>query len=155
MKDGDAYVNVHTLKNPAGEIRGQIGVGVQGRVRPAPSAAGPDGEDDFNERLHLLGILGRRLGCPPSAPGATPSPGETRLRLATYDGVRWRAPTTLMTSLATIGRVAFLGRTATIVRWSLENLDDTRPHYFEAHRKGTSWTSPHVLAHSLRTRVAR
>ena len=67
----------------------------------------------------------------------------------------WSRDGSHATSLATIGRVAFLGRTATIVRWSLENLDDTRPHYFEAHRKGTSWTSPHVLAHSLRTRVAR
>ena len=24
MKAGDTYVNVHTVKNPAGEIRGQI-----------------------------------------------------------------------------------------------------------------------------------
>jgi hypothetical protein len=81
--------------------------------------------------------------------------GETRLRLATFDGDRWRAPATLVTSLATIGRVALLGRTATVVRWSLKDIDDTRPKYFEAHRKGTSWTSPHVLAHSARTRVER
>jgi hypothetical protein len=79
--------------------------------------------------------------------------GETRLRLATYDGVRWRGPATLMTSLATIGRVALLGRTATAVRWSLENVD-ARQQYFEARREGTSWTSPRVLAHSPHTRVA-
>jgi hypothetical protein len=85
--------------------------------------------------------------------------GETRLRLATFDGVRWRAPATLMTSLARIGRVVLLGRTATVVRWSLEDLDHTRPQYFEAHRKGTSWTSPHVLeliaaAHLMRHRYS-
>jgi hypothetical protein len=78
--------------------------------------------------------------------------GETRLRLATYDGVRWREPATLMASLATIGRVVLLGRTATVVRWSREDFDDTRPQYFEAHREGTSWTSPHVLAYSPRAR---
>jgi hypothetical protein len=81
--------------------------------------------------------------------------GETRLRLATYDGIRWRAPATLMTSLAKIGRVALLGHTATVVRWSLKEIDDTRSQYFEAHREGTSWTSPHVLGHSPRTRVER
>jgi hypothetical protein len=81
--------------------------------------------------------------------------GETRLRLATYDGVRWQAPATLSTSLATIGRVALLGRTATVVRWSLKDIDDRRPQYFEAHREGTSWTSPHVLAQPPRIRVER
>jgi hypothetical protein len=81
--------------------------------------------------------------------------GETRLRLATYNGARWRAPATLMASLATIGRVALLGRTANVVRWSLKDIDDTRSQYFEAHREGTSWTRPHPLAHSPRTRVER
>ena len=76
--------------------------------------------------------------------------GETRLRLATYDGVRWREPATLMASLATIGRVVLLGRTATVLHWSLEDFDDTRPQYFVAHRQGTSWTSPHVLAYPPR-----
>ena len=76
--------------------------------------------------------------------------GETRLRLATYDGVRWRGPATLMTSLATIGRVVLLGRTAAVVRWSRREFDDAGPQFFEAHREGASWTSPHVLAHSPR-----
>jgi CHRD domain len=26
IKDGDAYVNVHTVQNPNGEIRGQISI---------------------------------------------------------------------------------------------------------------------------------
>src|SRR5262249_50283357 len=85
--------------------------------------------------------------------------GETRLRLATYDGVRWRAPATLVTSLATIRPGVLLGRTPNGVRWSLEDFDDTRRQYFEAHREGTSWTSPHVLeviaaAHSMRHRYS-
>lgn len=80
--------------------------------------------------------------------------GQTRLRLATYDRNRWAHPATLMTTLDTIGRVALTGRTATFVRWSVDDLGDTRSQYYEARREGASWTSPHVLARAPRVGVA-
>ena len=37
LEAGTAYVNVHTPKNPAGEIRGQIGGGSGGSAAPPPT----------------------------------------------------------------------------------------------------------------------
>lgn len=81
---------------------------------------------------------------------------EARVRAAFYDGTRWKRPTTVTTSLATISRVRLVGRDAAAVRWGLEDLDDTRPRFFEARRVGDDWSDPMLLAQDrARRRTAR
>jgi hypothetical protein len=38
IKDGDAYVNVHTVQNPNGEIRGQISISSSASASAVPSS---------------------------------------------------------------------------------------------------------------------
>jgi hypothetical protein len=76
LRAGNAYVNVHTVANPAGEIRGTI----DGLERVAPGSRFVDDDDSVHEaNIEIIAAAGITVGCnPPDGDEFCPTDTLTR-----------------------------------------------------------------------------
>lgn len=82
MRAGTAYVNVHTVENPGGEIRGAT----MGLARGVPGATFVDDDESVHEgNIEVLAAAGITRGCnPPQNTSFCPKDGVTRGQMTAF-----------------------------------------------------------------------
>lgn len=82
MRDGDAYVNAHTVENPGGEIRGQVDP-----LAPPESPGGTFVDDDGNlheGNIETIAAAAITLGCTADGTQYCPADSVTREQMASF-----------------------------------------------------------------------